>query len=59
MLDPTLQDLLEAELLTWEQHEELSAWFRAPGNPPLPDELFQVMCHAWMLWTLGEGATLH
>lgn len=59
MRDPTLQELEDEGLLTWEQAEELAAWFRAPDQPLLPDDLFRVMCHAWMLWMLDEEATLH
>jgi len=55
----TLDDLLEQQLLTLEQFEELSAHFRAPQRTELPPSLFEALKQAWALATMDEDATVH
>lgn len=59
MRDPTLQEMEEEGLLTWEQAEELAAHFRAPGDLDLPGPLFETLTQAWLLATMDEDATVH
>ena len=55
----SLQDLEDQGLLTWEQAEELAAWFRSAEFVKLPPDLHQVMSNAWHLATMDEEATVH
>ena len=54
---PTLQELQDANLLTWEQVEEIGAHLR--GSDEVPYSLLQAVHHAWLLWSMDEGATVH
>jgi hypothetical protein len=60
---PTLDDLLEQNLLTPEQGQELEQWFQAScrANLPieLPPSLYQALDHAVLLAGLKPGATRH
>ena len=59
MHDPTLQDLEDQGLLTWEQATELSCWLGTPSEPDLPEPLFVALTQAWLLATMDEEATVH
>ena len=59
MRDPTLQEMEEEGLLTWEQAEGLAAHFRDPGALDLPAPLFETLTQAWLLATMDEDATVH
>lgn len=55
----SLQELEDQGLLTWEQAEELAAWFRSAAFVKLPPHLHQVMSNAWNLAMMDEEATVH
>lgn len=59
MHDPTLQELEDEGLLTWEQAEELSCWLGTTSEQNLPEPLYVALFQAWMLATMDEEATVH
>ena len=59
MHNPTLQELEDEGLLTWEQATELECWLSAPGDPMPPETLAVALFQAWILATMDEGATVH